>query len=86
MIPRKDGVTKGGLFDAQSGNPWCHKECSRLHPGEVLKMVKALSDGAVNDELLCSKIKHKIVALEKDNTLMHADGPGDKPMIMKIVR
>ena len=36
----KDGVIKGGLFDAQTGNPWCHKECSRFHPTEVLKMVR----------------------------------------------
>ena len=35
----KDGVVKGGLFDAQTGNPWCHKDCSRFHPTEVLKMV-----------------------------------------------
>ena len=33
---------KGGLFDANTGNPWCHKECGRVHPNEILKMVKAL--------------------------------------------
>jgi len=35
----KDGVVKGGIFDAQTGNPWCHKDCSRFHPTEVQKMV-----------------------------------------------
>ena len=39
----KDGVVKGGLFDAQTGNPWCHKDCSRFHPTEVLKMVSKMS-------------------------------------------
>jgi len=36
----KDGVVKGGIFDAQTGNPWCHKDCSRFHPTEVQKMVR----------------------------------------------
>ena len=79
-----DGVLKGGLFDAQSGNPWCHKECSRLHPSEVQKMVKALADGKSDEEFLCAKVKHKIATIEKDNTLMHAFA-GDNPLVMKIV-
>ena len=35
----KDTVVKGGIFDAQTGNPWCHKDLNRFHPSEVQKMV-----------------------------------------------
>ncbi|CBY19730.1 unnamed protein product [Oikopleura dioica] len=80
----KDGVTKGGLFDANSGNPWCQQDCSRLHPAEVTKMIKALEAGNKDEAITCSKVKFNIVAIEKDNTLMHAFGPKNIPMVMKI--
>jgi hypothetical protein len=77
---------KGGLFDANSGNPWCQQDCSRLHPAEVTKMIKALEAGNKDEAIICSKVKFSIVAIEKDNTLMHAFGPKNIPMVMKIVR
>ena len=79
-----DGVIKGGLFDAQTGNPWCHKDCGRIHPNEILKMLKALQDGAVKSEITLSKAKYTVAATEKDNTLMHAFS-GAIPMVMKVV-
>lgn len=79
-------IMKGGLFDANSGNPWCQQDCSRLHPAEVTKMIKALEAGNKDEAITCSKVKFNIVAIEKDNTLMHAFGPKNIPMVMKIVR
>ena len=48
-------------------------------------MIKALEAGKLDEPITCSKVKFSIVAIEKDNTLMHALGPKNVPMVMKMV-
>jgi hypothetical protein len=79
----KDGVVKGGIFDAQTGNPWCHKDCSRFHPTEVQKMIAAMRAGVADVEFTASKQKYKIAKIEKNNTLLFAFGQMG-PLVLTI--
>ena len=43
-------------------------------------------EGGQKDAIFtASKVKYQVATYEKDNTLMHAFGPGNIPLVLKIV-
>ena len=44
-----------------------------------------MQDGQKDATFTASKVKYTVAVCEKDNTLMHALGPNNVPLVLKIV-
>ena len=44
-----------------------------------------MTDGSPDMDFTAMKIKFKVAKCEKNNTLMYAFGPNNKPLVLKIV-